>query len=1268
MSTVKRIYVEKKAPYAGKAKELKAEIKGYLGIKSVEEVRIFIRYDVENVSDEVFEKACNTVFSEPPVDILYRENIEIPQNAKVFSIEALPGQFDQRADSAEQCVRFIKGDEEPVIKTAVTYMLIGNVSDEELAKIQEYTMNPVDSRIAAPEKPATLVTNYDEPEDVAIFDGFKDMSEDELKKLYESLGLAMTFNDFKWIQTYFHDDENRDPSMTEIRVLDTYWSDHCRHTTFGTELTDIEFADGFYKEPIVNAYNEYLTARDDLYKTDEKKKEKFISLMDIALMGMKKLKKDGKLTDMEESEENNACTVVVPIEVDYGEGVKTENWLVFFKNETHNHPTEIEPFGGAATCLGGAIRDPLSGRGYVYQAMRVTGAADPTVPVAETMKGKLSQKKLVRGAASGYSSYGNQIGLATGYVKEVYHPGYVAKRMEIGAVMGAAPQEHVIRESADPGDIIILLGGRTGRDGCGGATGSSKAHDSKSLTTCGAEVQKGNAPTERKLQRLFRRPEVSELIKKCNDFGAGGVSVAIGELAPGLDINLDLVPKKYAGLDGTELAISESQERMAVVVAPKDVDKFLGYAAEENLEAVKVAVVTEEPRLVLNWRGKKIVDIKRAFLDTNGAHQETKVKVEVPAQEDNYFNKIASDKVSQALSNNDVKEAWLAQMSDLNVCSQKGLVEMFDSSIGAGSVLMPYGGKYQLTETQTMIAKLPVLSGKTDTVTMMSYGFDPYLSSWSPYHGAAYAVTESVSRIVASGGDYKNLHFTFQEYFKRMTEDAQRWSEPFTALLGAFEAQLRFGIASIGGKDSMSGSFNEINVPPTLVSFAVDVAKLSDVITPELKKAGNKLVQIKLPKDKFDLPDYDKVMAIYSDITDLMKKKAIVSAYAEDSYGIAAAVSKMAFGNGLGVKIADGIKAEELFANDIADIVAEVPADKLADVLKIAGAREIGEVTADAKITACGMTLDLNDALAAWKNKLEKVFPSTVGTEKTSVESPLFKADSIYVCKNKVAKPTVFIPVFPGSNCEYDSAQAFERAGANTNIKIFKNRNAEDIVESVAEFKKAINNAQIIMFPGGFSAGDEPDGSAKFFATAFQNAEIKEAVEDLLNNRDGLALGICNGFQAMIKLGLVPNGKITGQNENSPTLTFNTIGRHISKMAYIKVVSNNSPWLSEAKLGGVYTNPASHGEGRFVAPDDVLDTLFKNGQIATQYCDLDGNVTMDDEWNINGSYRAVEGILSPDGRCLGKMAHSERRGDGVAVNIFGEQDIKIFESGVKYFK
>ena len=1266
MSSVRRVYVEKKKAFAGKAKELRSEIVGYLGITSVSDVRMFIRYDVENVSDEVFEKACTTVFSEPPVDILYRETIDIPDGARVFSIEALPGQFDQRADSAEQCIRFIKGDENPTVRSAVTYMLIGNVSDEEVDKIINYTMNPVDSRLADGAKPETLVEKYDEPEDVKIFDGFKDMSETELEDLYKSLGLAMTFNDFKWIQKYFNEDEKRDPSMTEIRVLDTYWSDHCRHTTFATELKDITFGDGFYKKPIEDAYNNYLIARESVYADPAKRNEKFICLMDLALMGMKKLKADGKLTDMEKSEENNACTVVVPVEVDYGQGKVTENWLVFFKNETHNHPTEIEPFGGAATCLGGAIRDPLSGRGYVYQAMRVTGAADPTVPVADTLKGKLSQKKLVRGAASGYSSYGNQIGLATGYVKEIYHPNYVAKRMEIGAVMGAAPQANVIRETSDPGDIIVLLGGRTGRDGCGGATGSSKAHNSKSLTSCGAEVQKGNAPTERKLQRLFRRPEVSKLIKKCNDFGAGGVSVAIGELADGLDINLDLVPKKYAGLDGTELAISESQERMAVVVDPKDVDQFMEYAKEENLEATKVAVVTKEPRLVLNWRGKKIVNLKRSFLDTNGAHQETTVKVNIPSKEDNYLEKIASKEVAKALESGDVKAAVKAELSDLNVCSQKGLVEMFDSSIGAGTTVMPYGGKYQLTETQAMVASLPVLGGKTDTVTMMSYGFDPYVSSWSPYHGAVYAVVESVARIVAMGGDYKNLHFTFQEYFKRMSEEPERWSDPFTALLGSFDAQMGFGIASIGGKDSMSGTFNDINVPPTLVSFAVDIAKKQDILTPEFKAAGNKLVQIKIAKDEYDLPVYEEVKKLYSLVTELIHDKAIVSAYALDSYGIVAAASRMAFGNGFGYAL-DGADAKEFFANGLGDLLVEVPVDKLDKVTAIGG-KVVGSVTDDKTFTVAGVAVDSAEALNDWKNKLEKVFPTTAGDDKSEVKSDLFKADSIYVCKNKVAKPTVFIPVFPGSNCEYDSAQAFERAGANVVTKIFRNQNEQDIFESVAEFKKAIENAQIIMFPGGFSAGDEPDGSAKFFATAFQNAEIKEAVDALLQNRDGLALGICNGFQAMIKLGLVPNGKITGQNENSATLTFNTIGRHISKMAYIKVVSNKSPWLQKANLGGVYTNPASHGEGRFVAPTEVLNELFANGQVATQYCDLEGRVTMDDEWNINGSYMAVEGITSPDGRCLGKMAHSERRGDGVAINIFGEQDLKIFESGVEYFK
>ena len=1265
---VKRIYVEKKKPFAGRAKELKEEIAGYLGIHSVEDVRIFIRYDVENVSDEVFEQATTTVFSEPPVDILYREEIEIPQNAKVFSIESLPGQFDQRADSAEQCVRFIKGDEQPVIRTAVTYMLIGTVSEEELKKIEDYVMNPVDSRISSSDKPETLVENYEEPEDVKIFDGFISMTEKDLKDLYESLGLAMTFNDFKWIQTYFHDDEHRDPSMTEIRVLDTYWSDHCRHTTFGTELKDITFADGFYKKPIEDAYKSYLIAREEVYKDPQKRQSKFICLMDLALMGMKKLRADGKLTDMEKSEENNACTVVVPIEVDYGKGKVTENWLVFFKNETHNHPTEIEPFGGAATCLGGAIRDPLSGRGYVYQAMRVTGAADPTVPVAETLKGKLSQKKLVTGAAQGYSSYGNQIGLATGYVKEVYHPNYVAKRMEIGAVMGAAPQANVIRKSSDPGDIIILLGGRTGRDGCGGATGSSKAHTSKSLATCGAEVQKGNAPTERKLQRLFRRPEVSSLIKKCNDFGAGGVSVAIGELADGLDINLDLVPKKYAGLDGTELSISESQERMAVVVDPKDADKFLDYAAEENLEAVKVAVVTKEPRLVLKWRGKKVVDIRRSFLDTNGAHQETTVKVDLPEKEENYFHKIAAPKAREGLAKGDVRAAWVGELNDLNVCSQKGLVERFDSSIGAATVVMPYGGQYQMTETQAMVAKLPILHGKSDTVTMMSYGFDPYLSSWSPYHGAVYAVTESIARIVANGGDYHKLHFTFQEFFKRMTEDPERWSQPFTALLGAYDAQLGYGIASIGGKDSMSGSFNEINVPPTLVSFAVDVARKQDIITPELKKAGDRLVEFTIVKDEYDLPVYEKVMELYGQVTELIRSGAIVSCYTVDCYGIAAAVSKMAFGNRMGVKLSDDLKAEELFANGIANLIAEVPAEKLGDVLKVSGSREVGCVTDDATLRYKDVAITLDEAEKSWTSRLEKVFPTTASADRTPVESPLYTEKNVYVCKNRTAVPTVFIPVFPGSNCEYDSAAAFENAGAKVITKIFRNRNAEDIRASVEEFEKSIEQAQIIMFPGGFSAGDEPDGSAKFFATAFRNEKIREAVQDMLGKRDGLALGICNGFQAMIKLGLVPTGTIAGQSADSPTLTFNTIGRHISKMAYIKVVSAKSPWLQKATLGGVYTNPASHGEGRFVAPENVLKDLFANGQIATQYCDPKGTVSMDDTWNINGSYMAVEGITSPDGRCLGKMTHSERRGDGVAINILGEQDLKIFESGVEYFK
>ena len=1251
MSNVRRVYVEKKPAFAVKAKELKHEIKHYLGISTVTAVRELIRYDVENISDEVFEKACKTVFAEPPVDDLYLEKFDVAEGTRVFSVEFLPGQFDQRADSAVQCVQFLDENAAPIIRSATTYVIEGNVTDAEFEAIKHHCINPVDSRETGLEKPETLVTVFPDPEDVKIFDGFKDMAEADLKELYASLNLAMTFKDFQHIQNYFRNEEKRDPSMTEIRVLDTYWSDHCRHTTFSTELTSVKFDEGDYKTPIEKTYKEYLDAHKDMYKGRD---DKFVCLMDLALMAMKKLKAEGKLADQEESDEINACSIVVPVDVDG----KEEEWLINFKNETHNHPTEIEPFGGAATCLGGAIRDPLSGRTYVYQAMRVTGAADPTVSVKETLKGKLPQKKLVRSAAHGYSSYGNQIGLATGAVKEIYHPDYVAKRMEIGAVMGAAPRRAVIRENSDPGDIIILLGGRTGRDGIGGATGSSKVHTEASIEVCGAEVQKGNAPTERKIQRMFRREEVSHIIKKCNDFGAGGVSVAIGELAPGLQIDLDKVPKKYAGLDGTEIAISESQERMAVVVDPKDVDTFLKFANEENLEAIPVAVVTEEPRLVLNWRGKEIVNISRAFLDTNGAHQETSVEVEIPSKDGNLFE--------ERPDVTDVKKKWMDTLADLNVCSQKGLVEMFDGSIGAGSVFMPHGGKYQLTETQSMVAKVPVQNGKTETVTMMSYGVDPYLSSWSPYHGAAYAVTESVAKIVATGGDYKKIRFTFQEYFRRMTEDPKRWSQPFSALLGAYAAQIGFGLPSIGGKDSMSGTFNDIDVPPTLVSFAVDVAKVKDVITPELKKAGSKLVWLRAPKDSYDLPDYPALMEQYDKLHQDIQAGRVISAYALDRHGIAAAVSKMAFGNGMGVKIEHNLDPRDFFAPAFGDIICEVPDGKVGELAITYTV--IGEVTDNAKFTYGDTEITLKEALSTWEGTLENVFKTAAGTEDVKADDgSLYKADSIYVCKHKVAKPRVFIPVFPGTNCEYDSTRAFERAGAEVDVKVFKNLTAEDIHDSVELFEKAIDQAQMIMFPGGFSAGDEPDGSAKFFATAFQNEKIKEAVMKLLNERDGLALGICNGFQALIKLGLVPYGEICGQKEDSPTLTYNTIGRHVSKMVYTKVVSNKSPWLQKAQLGGVYCNPASHGEGRFVANDEWLKKLKENGQIATEYVPVD-ETGYEGEFNVNGSYMNIEGITSPDGRVLGKMAHSERRDAGVAVNIYGEQDIKIFESGVEYFR
>lgn len=1273
MGKVLRVYAEKKPDYAVRAGELMNEMKEYLNIQSVTGVRVLVRYDIENIKEETYKKALGTVFSEPPVDFLYEESFPKSEQDKVFSVEYLPGQFDQRADSAEQCVKLLDESEEPVIRSATTYVLSGEISEEELEQIKAYCINPVDSRTAAEKKPETLASLFEDPSDVLIFDGFHTMPEAELKQLYDSLGLAMTFQDFLHIQNYFKKEEHRDPSVTEIRVLDTYWSDHCRHTTFSTELKNVTFEEGDYTKPIRASYEHYVTSREKMYAG---RKDKFVCLMDLAVFAMKQLRAEGKLEDMEVSDEINACSIIVPVEID---GV-TEEWLVFFKNETHNHPTEIEPFGGAATCLGGAIRDPLSGRGYVYQAMRVTGAADPTAAIKDTLKGKLPQRKIVTGAAGGYSSYGNQIGLATGLVDEIYHPNYVAKRMEIGAVMGAAPRRNVIRENSDPGDIIILMGGRTGRDGCGGATGSSKAHTTESIATCGAEVQKGNAPTERKLQRLFRREEATKLIKKCNDFGAGGVSVAIGELADGLRIDLDKVPKKYAGLDGTELAISESQERMAIVVAAGDVDRMLQFAAEENLEAVAVAVVTEEMRLVLSWRGKEIVNISRAFLDTNGAHQETTATVTMPKAEDNYFKQGSSYLAARTLkkeakgegvlqTSNAIEKEWLSMLADLNICSKKGLVEMFDSSIGASTVTMPYGGRNQLTPVQTMIAKLPVLRGKCDTVTMMSYGFDPYLSSWSPYHGAVYAVISSVAKIVAAGGDYTKIRFTFQEYFRRLGSDPKRWGEPLAALLGAYEAQMRLGLPSIGGKDSMSGTFQNIDVPPTLVSFAVDIAKVSDVVTGELKKAGNRLVKFSMKKDSYTLPDYEDFMAQMEKITKLARSGAIASMYALGAKGIAEAVSKMAFGNGLGVTLDDTVAKEELFAPAYGEIIAEVSEEGLAAV-KASGAAItiLGKVTKEAEFTYAGSKITMKSAVAAWTDTLERVFPTRSKVEPVMEEVKLFDAKTIYTAKSKVAVPTVFIPVFPGTNCEYDTLRAFEAAGAKVNTVVFRNRNEADIKESVLAFEKAIKEAQILMFPGGFSAGDEPDGSGKFIATAFQNARVTDAVNELLKQRDGLALGICNGFQAIIKLGLVPYGEITPQKEDSPTLTRNSIGRHISKSVYTKVVTNKSPWLMQAELGGVYAIPASHGEGRFVANDEWLRKLAANGQIATQYVDLNGTPSMDEDFNPNASYWAIEGITSPDGRVLGKMAHSERRGDGVALNIYGEQNQHIFEAGVSYFK
>ena len=1251
---VRRIYVEKKAPYAVKAKELNDEMRDYLGIEA-EAVRVLIRYDVENVSDATFQTALTTVFSEPPVDDVYEESFPHKEGDFCFTVKYLPGQFDQRADSAEQCVKLLNDSEEPIIKSATTYVITSRtgMTSETREKIIKHCVNPVDSRVTDEPKPTTLEYHFDEPADVIVFDGFKDMAEPELKELYDGLGLAMTFADFKHIQCYFHDEEHRDPTMTEIRVLDTYWSDHCRHTTFATELKDVKFDDGYYRPLIEGAFQQYLADHKEQYvgRTD-----KFVCLMDIGTLAAKRLKKAGILDDQEPSDEINACSIVVPVTIDGNR----EEWLINFKNETHNHPTEIEPFGGAATCLGGCIRDPLSGRTYVYQAMRVTGAADPTKPLNETLPGKLPQRKIVTTAAHGYSSYGNQIGLATGLVNEIYHPNYVAKRMEIGAVIAAAPRRAVQRLTSDPGDVIILLGGRTGRDGIGGATGASKSHTTKSLTTCGAEVQKGNAPTERKIQRLFRREEVSHIIKKCNDFGAGGVSVAIGELADGLQINLDRVPKKYAGLDGTELAISESQERMAVVVDPKDVDLMLKYADEENLEATVVATVTEEPRMVINWRGKEIVNLSRRFIDTNGAHQETTVSVSMPSQ----------PSPASPASSASVKDLWLKTLADLNVCSQKGLVEMFDSSIGAGSVVMPFGGKYQLTPTQSMIGKIPLLDGKCDTVTIMSYGMDPYQMSWSPFHGAVYAVLSSVAKIAAAGGDASRVRLTFQEYFKKLGNNPYRWGEPFAALLGAYNAQMGLKLPAIGGKDSMSGTFNDIDVPPTLCSFAVGISDLQHTITPELKQAGNKLVLLNVREKEYGMPDYEDALGQYAALRKAIKAGQVKSAYALGFGGLIEAVSKMAFGNKLGVKISGQwpVVSGQLTAKHYGWIVVEV---KEANGLPFR-CEEIGEVTAEPVFECNGEKIALEEALAAWQGTLEGVFPTRTADAndlkdlKDTKDLKDFK--EVHLCSHKVAKPHVFIPAFPGTNCEYDSARAFNRAGAESEIIVFRNQNGQQIRESVEAYVEAIKRSQIVMIPGGFSAGDEPEGSAKFITSVFRNQKIADAVMELLNKRDGLMLGICNGFQALVKLGLVPYGEIRPQAADAPTLTFNTIGRHQSKMAYTRVTSNLSPWLRKAELGATYVIPISHGEGRFVAPQEWIDRLFKNGQVATQYVNLQGDPTMDEEYNMNGSYMAIEGITSPDGRVFGKMGHSERRSKGSAMNIYGNDDQLIFESGVEYFK
>ena len=1256
MSQVKRIFVEKRPGFDIPAQSLYADLKESLDLKALTGVRVINRYDIEGISDQEYLQARSIVFSEPTVDEVYDEELVLDPADAVFAMEFLPGQYDQTADSAAQCIQILTQKDRPTIVTAKVIVLSGPLSTEEVDRIKEYCINAVECREARLDKPETLNMAADVPADVAVLTGFIHKSSEELQGFMQQTGLAMNFDDLEFCQRYFRDQEHRDPTITEIKVIDTYWSDHCRHTTFFTKVERVEFDKGYFMEPITAAYAQFLEARQVVYGD----KERDISLMDMATIGMKELRKRGKLADLDVSDEINACSIVVPVDVDG----KTEDWLIMFKNETHNHPTEIEPFGGAATCLGGAIRDPLSGRSYVYQAMRVTGSADPRTSVKETLPGKLPQKKITTGAAAGYSSYGNQIGLATGQVAEVYDEDFVAKRMEIGAVIAAAPKAQVVRATPQKGDVVILVGGRTGRDGCGGATGSSKEHTEESLFSCGAEVQKGNAPTERKIQRLFRNEAVSRMIKRCNDFGAGGVSVAIGELTEGLIINLDYIPKKYEGLDGTELAISESQERMAAVIAAADVEAFIGYADQENLEATVVAQVTDEKRLKMFWRGKAIVDVSREFLNTNGIKQVTSVQVAAPAVEENYFSR-----KSPAAAGRSLEEIWLETLRDLNVCSQKGLVEMFDSTIGAGTVLMPFGGKYQATPAEGMVAKVPVLHGETTTATAMTYGYNPLIGKWSPFHGALYAVIEAAAKVVALGGDYSSIRLTLQEYFEKLGQDAVKWGKPFSALLGALYAQQQLAIPAIGGKDSMSGTFKDIHVPPTLVAFAVNIVHTDTVISPEFKQTGSKVVLVPLPRDEYELPDFEVLRKNFQVVTQAIRAGQIVAAHSVRNGGIAAAVSKMAFGNEIGLRFQSDISIdlllEEAYGSLVVELAAEVePAQALAGL----SYKMLGVTQADPALVLQGSRILLSKARQAWEQPLEKIFPTQTAHKAEVPAYRPYHSQSTHKAAKSFAKPRVFIPVFPGTNCEYDSARAFEKAGGLADTLVIRNLTPAAVEQSIEAIAKGIDQAQIVMLPGGFSAGDEPDGSGKFIAAMFRNPRIQTAVMRLLHQRDGLMLGICNGFQALIKLGLVPYGEITELTADSPTLTHNQIGRHISCMVQTKIVSNQSPWFSHASVGDIHTIAVSHGEGRFVANAAMLEKLYQNGQIATQYVDFDGNPSNAIPFNPNGSLAGIEGITSPDGRVLGKMGHSERIGHGVAMNVPGIKDQQIFASGIQYFK